>query len=201
MKYSTYLAILIFAAMLFTLGVAVPSARGAEPKFRLPLSQNRGYYQYYDNKGGSGLCDWRCGTQTYEEHHGVDFVTNYGDPIYSGATGGIYYRYDGCGDYGSWSSTCGSGYGNHVRIDHEGSFSDGVGWKSIYAHMRSGTTAWYQTLFCGAKIGESASSGKSTAVHLHFEVRKYGHPKDDPFAGSCSGPTSYWVNQNGGWPT
>jgi len=199
-----YILVTVFLITISTLSVSfIAPAFATAPKFRLPLSQNRGYYQYYDNKAGSGLRDWKCGTKTYEGHPGTDFIANYGDPIYAGANGGLYYRYDCCADYGSWGNTCGGGYGNHVRIDHEYPY-DGKGWVTIYAHMKKGSPAWYQSLLCkdyGTKIGEAASSGKSTAIHLHFEVRKYGYPYDDPFAGRCSGPISYWVNQNNGYPT
>lgn len=195
--------ILVIAGTFWGISAIIPDASAADPKFRLPLDYNIGYYQYYDHNmsvGPGQVRDWQCGTKTYDEHHGVDFRANYGNTIRAGAIGSLYYRVDGCPDYGSWSETCGSKYGNHVRMDHEGA-AEGSGWVSIYAHMKKGTPAWYQTAMCSAKIGEAASSGKSTAVHLHFEIWKYKTPDNDPFAGACSGPTSFWVNQNGGWPT
>lgn len=176
----------------------------ADPKFRRPLDTilSPVFSAYYDNDTSSNVKNYYCGTDTiYNGHKGTDFRAVTGTAIYAGADGGLYYRYDNCPTTGYLGSTCGSGYGNYVKIDHEGDMTDGIGWITIYAHMKQGTVAWYQSLLCGAHIGDSGSSGNSSGPHLHFEVRKYGYPYDDPFAGACSGSVSYWVNQNNGTPT
>lgn len=165
-------------------------------RFRWPVSWHPGgNYYYYDNDNGGGQLNWKCSSsETYNQHRGTDIPVGCGNYIYAGAAGNVDWRNDGCANYGYWGNNCGWGFGNFVRIDH------GNGWKTIYAHMQSGTPYGYGYVGCGWNIGLSCSSGNSTGPHLHFEVNKYGHPWDDPFSGSCSGPESYWCSQNGdGW--
>lgn len=197
-----YTARVLFISIIILSTAATTHA--ANPKFRRPLDTllSPVYSAYYDNNTSSTAKNYYCGEDTvYNGHKGTDFRANIGTQIYSGASGGLYYRYDNCPTTGYAGSTCGGGYGNHVRIDHEGSETDGIGWITIYAHMKLGTVAWYQSLVCAAKIGQTGSSGNSTGPHLHFEVRKYGYPYDDPFSGTCGGPVSFWVNQGGGVPS
>lgn len=165
--------------------------------FRLPMSSNPGYYGWYDHNSGAGMTRYDCGTgYNYNGHNGTDFAAGMGTALYAGASGSLYYRVDGCSDSGA-DQSCGGGYGNHVRIEHP---SDSK--VSIYAHMKNGTPAWYQSLNCGASIGQSGNSGTSSTAHLHFELwsNRSAGSRIDFFGGSCSG-SSYWVNQNGGWPT
>ena len=201
MKYiKNYLILFICLIGLFSLSSNVFAV---DPKFRRPLNTVKTpmFSYYYDNDTSSGLENYYCGTgSVYNGHTGTDFRADVGTSIYAGANGGLYYRYDNCSTYGYYGSTCGGGYGNHARIDHEGSY-DGYGWVTIYAHMKSGTVVGTQSLYCSAYIGQTGSSGNSTGPHLHFEVRKYSYPWNDPFAGECSGDVSYWVDQNGGAPT
>ncbi|MBI5254846.1 M23 family metallopeptidase [Candidatus Falkowbacteria bacterium] len=194
--FITILVVLIFSVS-FT-------ANAAFIKLRRPLNITIGdvFSSYYDNDKTTGLKTYYCGTDlTYNGHKGTDFLAVKGTQIYAAAKGGLYYRYDNCPNQGSPTSTCGSGYGNHVKIDHENNTTDGIGEITIYAHMTKATVPWYQSLLCGAKIGKTGTSGKSTGPHLHFEIKKYGYPYDDPFSGSCSGSTSFWVNQSAGVPT
>ena len=179
------------------------SATAADVKFRFPLTGTPKYASMYDHDTSSpAVKNYKCGTSNvYDKHQGTDFLADVGIIIYAGAKGGLYYRYDSCNTYGSWTSTCGNGFGNHAKIDHEGSMTDGNGWTSIYAHMKQGTVVGLASVYCGSKIGQVGSSGKSSAPHLHFEVRKYTYPNNDPFSGSCSGSKSFWVNQNNGNPT
>lgn len=180
------------------------SADAADPKFRRPLNTtlNPVYSAYYDDDASGGYKNYMCSTGTvYNGHTGTDFRATVGTPVYAGAVGGLYARNDGCVDIGYLGNMCGGGYGNYVKIDHEGNTNDGIGWVTLYGHMKRGSIAWYQSLTCSAQVGLSASSGNSSGPHLHFEVKKYSYPYNDPFAGSCSGPVSFWVNQNGGVPT
>lgn len=174
----------------------------AQVRFRYPMSQ---YYNdppalyYYDNDASGGLRSWQCRANTYNGHTGTDFRTGgqTGRSVYAGAIGSLYQRVDSCPTWGYSGSSCGGGYGNHVRIAHASP------WVSIYAHLAEGwqNVRGYSSVLCGAWVGNSGSSGNSTGPHLHFEVRRYGYPNDDPYSGSCSGSTSFWVNQNNGWPT
>lgn len=59
-------------------------------------------------------------------------------------------------------------YGNHVIIDH------GNGFQTLYAHLSGFRVSQGQTVAKGAPVGMMGSSGRSTGVHLHFEIRKGG---------------------------
>ncbi|EKU93118.1 Stage II sporulation protein Q [Alloiococcus otitis] len=63
------------------------------------------------------------------------------------------------------------GLGYHVRIDH------GNGLTSVYGHLQpSLAVAPGQTVSQGQVLGQMGSSGSSTGVHLHFEIRQNGRP-------------------------
>lgn len=170
--------------------------------FRRPLQilQSPPVNYHYDNNGtAAGAINAFCSSsRVYNGHTGTDFSATLGTPILAAARGELYQRYDSCATIGYLGSPCGNGYGNHVRIDHEGAV-DGYGWVTIYAHMKQGTPAWYQSLLCSTYVGQVGSSGSSTNPHLHFEVRKNGTPRDDPYSGSCNArgasSASYWTNQ------
>ena len=175
-------------------------AQAANPNFRFPVGTTLSpiYSAYYDEDTSSGNKNYQCTSNTsYNGHQGTDIRANIGTPVFAAADGSLYYNYNNCTT--SNSSGCGGGYGNHVRIDHERA-ADGTGWVSIYAHMKQNTAAATQSVLCGAKIGETGSSGNSTGPHLHFEVRKYGYPNDDPFRGNCSNTTGFWVTQQSNPP-
>lgn len=187
----------LFAVGILAFAVQVSTAE-AVSTMRLPLSSDPGINAWFDHQAGSGFKKYTCSTSgSYDGHEGTDFPTYFGRTIYAGASGGLYYRYDGCANSGSWG--CGGGFGNHVRIEHTDYRV------SIYAHMKNGTPAWYQSLSCnlGATVGQVASSGNSSGNHLHLELwaDRYNSYEIDPFSGSCSQATSYWTNQNGGSPT
>ncbi|MCG5254740.1 peptidoglycan DD-metalloendopeptidase family protein [Brevibacillus agri] len=59
-------------------------------------------------------------------------------------------------------------YGNAVIIDH------GNGIQTLYGHMRSIKVREGQTVQKGTTIGIMGSTGDSTGVHVHFEVKKGG---------------------------
>ena len=105
----------------------------AETLFRLPLTSNPGYSAWFDHNSTSGSFKrYDCSTTFgYDGHTGTDFASSSGTQVYAGASGELYYRVDGCPD-GS-NPSCGSSYGNHVRIRHV----DGL--VSIYAHLKK----WY----------------------------------------------------------
>jgi murein DD-endopeptidase MepM/ murein hydrolase activator NlpD len=162
------------------------------PRYRFPLSYHpAGNRYYYDNDTSGGALSWKCNGETYNGHRGSDFPAPCGTAIYAGHNGSVSARNDGCPNVGFWGSTCGGGFGNYVKLNN------GNNWYSIYAHMQSGTPIGFVNVACGQYIGTSYTSGNSTGCHLHFEVQHYGYPWDDPFGGSCSGPESFWCNQNG----
>lgn len=66
----------------------------------------------------------------------------------------------------------GRGYGNMVQIDH------GNGLQTIYGHMAKIFVVAGQTVKRGDQLGIMGTTGRSTGIHLHFEVRKSGVPID-----------------------
>ncbi len=177
---------------------AVPSAYSS-PLFRLPLSSDTSVHYYYDDNRSSGVWnDWNCGSSTYDDHNGTDFSGGpRGRAIFAGASGSLKEKVDGF-----VGSTDGGGAGNHVVINHGGS----PNWHTWYMHMTAGSVTGKgvgASIACGEQIGGVGTSGSSSGLHLHFGVYPDGpnFVHDDPFSGSCGGPLSYWVNQNGGHPT
>lgn len=62
-----------------------------------------------------------------------------------------------------WDS---SGYGNRVVVDH------GNGSRTLYAHMSVLQVVVGQTVNKGDVLGQMGTTGRSTGVHLHFEIRQ-----------------------------
>ena len=62
----------------------------------------------------------------------------------------------------------GYGYGNRVLIDH------GNGYRTLYAHLSRVYVVPGQTVARGAAIGKMGSTGRSTGIHLHFEIIRNG---------------------------
>ncbi|MDV2581567.1 M23 family metallopeptidase [Alkalibacillus haloalkaliphilus] len=64
------------------------------------------------------------------------------------------------------------GHGNRVIIDHNN------GYRTLYAHLSSIDVNVGETVKQGSTIGQMGSTGRSTGVHLHFEVEKNGQTVD-----------------------
>ncbi len=91
-------------------------------------------------------------------HAGVDFAAPKGTPIYATADGVVK------------SATRESGYGYTVRIEHA------FGFETVYAHQSKLRVQSGQRVSRGEHIGDMGSTGRSTGVHLHYEVRLNGKP-------------------------
>lgn len=65
-----------------------------------------------------------------------------------------------------------SGLGNHVIVDH------GSGLTSVYAHLDSIAVKKGQKVTTTSTVGREGTTGVSTGVHLHFEIRVNGTPVD-----------------------
>jgi murein DD-endopeptidase MepM/ murein hydrolase activator NlpD len=100
-------------------------------------------------------------TQGLHGHNGVDLASNYGSPILAAAAGKVVVA-----KVGGW----GGGYGNYVVIQH------GNGTQTLYAHMSEVLVQTGATVSKGQQIGKMGSTGRSTGVHLHFEVRGGKNP-------------------------
>jgi murein DD-endopeptidase MepM/ murein hydrolase activator NlpD len=64
------------------------------------------------------------------------------------------------------------GYGKMVIIDH------GRGLETRYAHLGSYDVRVGDQVEAGEGIARVGSTGRTTGPHLHFEVRRFGHPID-----------------------
>lgn len=93
--------------------------------------------------------------RTLKMHKGIDLTAPTGTKVY--ATGG--------GKVISAGYATG-GYGIKVIIDH------GYGYKTLYAHLNKVNVKVGKRVARGDVIGEVGSTGRSTAPHLHYEVRK-----------------------------
>ncbi len=111
--------------------------------------------------GGTGQFLWPAGgiiTQYPVWYHNAVDIANPGAPGIAAADSGTvglveYLRY---------------GYGQYVIISH------GEGLSTLYAHLSQIYVNPGDTVARGQTIGKMGSSGRSTGIHLHFEVRKNG---------------------------
>lgn len=95
-------------------------------------------------------------------HWGVDFTSHADNTIVASAGGRVRVA-DHIGN---------TGFGKYVVITHSN------GWETLYAHLASVTVKRNETVKQGAKIGVKGTTGRSTGVHLHFEMTK-GKWKDN----------------------
>ncbi|GAA4756415.1 hypothetical protein GCM10023328_45210 [Modestobacter marinus] len=105
-------------------------------------------------------------------HAGTDIAGPRDGPVYAAADG-TAVRAECTSAYcdrdGSLSL---AGYGNLVELDHGG------GVTTRYAHLSAYTVTAGQRVSAGTLIGFQGSTGNSTGVHLHFEVRLDGASVD-----------------------
>jgi murein DD-endopeptidase MepM/ murein hydrolase activator NlpD len=120
----------------------------------------------------AGVLTSGFGPRWGSQHAGVDLAGPRNSPVYAAAAGTVltaactsaYCDRDGNLDL--------SGYGNLVELDHGG------GVTTRYAHLSGYTVTAGQQVAAGALLGFQGSTGNSTGVHLHFEVRLDGAPVD-----------------------
>lgn len=93
-------------------------------------------------------------------HEGIDIAGGAGTPIAAAAAGTVILA--------GWNG----GYGNMVVIDHGGGLATG------YGHLSSIAVSAGQGVSQGTVIGGMGTTGSSTGVHLHFEVRVNGAAVD-----------------------
>jgi murein DD-endopeptidase MepM/ murein hydrolase activator NlpD len=95
-----------------------------------------------------------------ETHAGMDIVAPIGTPIKAPADGSVIYS-ERRGDYG-----------NLIVLEHSNGITTRYGHLSRY-NVRSG-----QTVKRGDIIGWVGLTGRTTAPHLHYEVRLYDRPEN-----------------------
>lgn len=93
-------------------------------------------------------------------HTGLDFAGPALTPIQAAAPGTV-----------SFAGTR-TGYGTTVEIDH------GRGFKTRYAHLQSTSVTPGQRVAVGQRVGAMGSTGRSTGVHLHYEIWVNGRPQN-----------------------
>lgn len=124
---------------------------------KAPVNNGRPSYAGYfmrPLKGGSR-------TQGIHGHNGVDLQTFHGDAVYAAAGGKVIMAKNG--GYNG-------GYGSYVVISHSN------GTQTLYAHLSNVYVSSGQWVEQGKTIGAEGNTGRSTGVHLHFEVRGATNP-------------------------
>lgn len=97
-------------------------------------------------------------TQGYSFYHkAIDIANRSGGTIVAADSGTVAVV--------GWDS---SGYGNRIIIEH------GNGSATLYAHLSGTQVQAGQRVNRGDPIGQMGSTGRSTGVHLHFEIRQGG---------------------------
>lgn len=90
-------------------------------------------------------------------HMAVDIANNATPPIAAGDGGTVSFA--GCIKYG---------YGCHVIINHPDGF------QTLYAHLSAYYVEAGDKVVRGQAIGKMGSTGRSSGIHVHFEVRANG---------------------------
>lgn len=88
------------------------------------------------------------------KHHGIDIAGSYGTPVYAVDEGVITKSY--------YSAS----YGHVVFVRHPSQL------ETVYAHLSRRTVQEGQMVGQGEVVGEMGSTGRSSGVHLHFEIHR-----------------------------
>lgn len=122
---------------------------------KVPLSHPvRGSYRY--TSGFGGRRDPKTGG--WRQHNGTDMAGPVGTQIVATADGVVSF------------AGRQSGYGRLIKIKHK------QGFETFYAHLHRIDVKVGQKVSRGDKIGAMGNSGRSTGVHLHYEIRIGGTP-------------------------
>jgi murein DD-endopeptidase MepM/ murein hydrolase activator NlpD len=129
---------------------AAPGAKSAVPNWSIPVGLPvQGYLsQRFDASDAN------------QYHPGVDIACPVGTPVLATGSGVV--------EYVASDST----YGQMVVLRHNDSVT------TIYAHNDRILVQEGQTVRVGTRIADSGNSGRSTAPHLHYELRINGEPID-----------------------
>jgi len=103
----------------------------------------------------------RYGLRGSSHHDGIDIAARRGTPIQAADAGRVVH-----------SDNSLAGYGHMVIVKHAGSYS------TVYAHNRKNLVRVGDFVDKGQVIAEVGSSGRTSAPHLHFEVRQDGKPRN-----------------------
>lgn len=103
-----------------------------------------------------GYVSSQMGTRWGRTHQGVDIARPSSRTIKAADNGVVTEA--------GWQGA----YGNRIVITHNN------GYETLYAHLSSIDVSVGQTVPQGTAIGVMGSTGRSTGIHLHFEVMKNG---------------------------
>jgi murein DD-endopeptidase MepM/ murein hydrolase activator NlpD len=101
-------------------------------------------------------------------HNGIDLATVSpdgvkGGTVVSAASGTVaFVRFDP------------GGYGNYLEVSHAN------GWSTLYGHLYSIAVQPGQKVLQGQVLGIEGTTGGSSGVHLHWEVRNGSDQRIDP---------------------
>ncbi len=95
-----------------------------------------------------------------EAHPGIDIAVPIGTPVRAAGGGNVE------------AAGTDSAYGLFVRVRHPG------GYESMYGHASRLLVSEGDEVQAGQVIALSGTSGRSTAPHLHFEIRREGRSLD-----------------------
>ena len=134
---------------------------GVKPK-EVPTTPRPLYAQIPGAGTGTGQFVWPTAGHVSQGfswyHRGID-IANKNVPDVLAADGGTVV-------IAGWVAP--TAYGNHLIIDH------GNGLATLYAHLSQLYVNSGQKVAKGQAIGKMGSTGRSTGVHLHFEIRQNG---------------------------
>lgn len=119
------------------------------------------------------------GTRWGTFHSGIDIAQGgiFGARIVAMTDGVVIKTYNSCPHTDKKSRCrCGSGWGNHVTIDH--GTINGARYQAVYAHMNSTAVSVGQQVKQGQTIGYVGTTGDSTGYHLHLTLIKNGSRVD-----------------------
>jgi lipoprotein NlpD len=102
----------------------------------------------------------RFGWRRSRMHEGVDIGARSGTPVHAAEAGRVIY-----------ASRLG-GYGNVVVVRHGGRY------ETVYGHNRRFRVAKGARVRKGDVIAEVGATGRASAPHLHFELRRDDDPRD-----------------------
>ncbi|MEE8312897.1 MAG: M23 family metallopeptidase, partial [Myxococcota bacterium] len=101
----------------------------------------------------------RYGMRDNAHHDGIDISGKRGTRILAAEAGRVIH-----------SDNSLAGYGNMIILKHTGVYS------TVYAHNRRNLVKVGQFVEKGQAIAELGDTGRTTAPHLHFEIRRDGRP-------------------------
>ena len=142
---------------------------------------------YVDHDPGPGAKDYRCGSNTYDAHGGLDIripdlkAQAAGVNVIAAAPGRVTRLRDGVADVSvrvaGAQTVEGQECGNGVVIDHAG------GWETQYCHLAKDSIIVKvgDSVTAGQPIARVGLSGNTEYPHLHLSVRR-GGKGIDPFA-------------------